>query len=128
MTFHEPLTRTELWRRLASARAVLCPSDWDEPFGLVAAEAQAAGTPVVAFARGGLTEIIDDTVTGFLVEPGNVAGAVAAVRSVASLDRRRCRQHAVDDLDLEACLSGYEALYASVAGRRAPTGGLASNA
>ncbi len=128
VTFHEPLTRTELWWRLASARAVLCPSDWDEPFGLVAAEAQAAGTPVVAFARGGLTEIIDDTVTGFLVEPGNVAAAVTAVRSVASLDRRRCRQHAVDDLDIEACLSGYEALYASVAGRRAPTGGLASSA
>ena len=126
--FHEPLTRTELWWRLASARAVLCPSDWDEPFGLVAAEAQAAGTPVVAFARGGLTEIIDDTVTGFLVEPGNVAAAVTAVRSVASLDRRRCRQHAVDQLDIEACLSGYEALYASVAGRRAPTDGLASNA
>ena len=84
VTFHEPLPRAELWRRLASARAVLCPSDWDEPFGLVAAEAQAAGTPVVAFARGGLTEIIDDAVTGFLVEPGNVAGAVAAVRSVAS--------------------------------------------
>jgi glycosyltransferase involved in cell wall biosynthesis len=59
--------------RLASALAVLCPSDWDEPFGLVAAEAQAAGTPVVAFARGGLTEIIDHAVTGFLVEPGNVA-------------------------------------------------------
>ncbi len=52
------------------------PSDWDEPFGLVAAEAQAAGTPVVAFARGGLTEIIDDTVTGYLVEPGSVAEAV----------------------------------------------------
>jgi glycosyltransferase involved in cell wall biosynthesis len=127
VAFHEPLTRTELWGRLASARAVICPSDWDEPFGLVAAEAQAAGTPVVAFARGGLTEIIDDTVTGFLVEPGNVAEAVAAVRSVASLDRRRCRQHAVDELDIKAFLSGYEALYASVAGD-APTGGLASNA
>ena len=127
VTFHEPLPRAELWRRLASARAVLCPSDWDEPFGLVAAEAQAAGTPVVAFARGGLTEVIDDAVTGVLVDPGDVAGAVAAVRSVARLDRRRCRQHAVDDLDLEACLSGYEALYASVVGARAPNAGLASN-
>jgi glycosyltransferase involved in cell wall biosynthesis len=128
VTFHEPLSRKELWGRLASARAVLCPSDWDEPFGLVAAEAQAAGTPVVAFARGGLTEIVDDTVTGYLVEPGNVAAAVAAVRSVARLDRRRCRRHAVDELDIEGCLSGYEALYASVAGHRAPTGGLASSA
>lgn len=127
VTFHEPLARADVWRRLASARAVLCPSDWDEPFGLVAAEAQAAGTPVVAFARGGLTEIIDDSVTGYLVEPGNVAGAVAAVQSVATLDRRRCRQHAVDDLDIEACLAGYEALYASVVDPRAHSGDLASN-
>jgi glycosyltransferase involved in cell wall biosynthesis len=126
--FREPLPRADLWRRLASARAVLCPSDWDEPFGLVAAEAQAAGTPVVAFARGGLTEIVDDTVTGYLVEPGNVAEAVAAVRSVASMDRRRCRQHAVDHLDIEACLSGYEALYASVGRRPAPAGRLVSDA
>jgi glycosyltransferase involved in cell wall biosynthesis len=125
VTFHEPRPRAELWQRLASARAILCPSDWDEAFGLVAAEAQAAGTPVVAYARGGLTEIIDDGVTGFLVEPGNVAGAVAAVRSVATLDRRRCRQHAVDDLNLEACLAGYEALYASVSGRHGPADGLA---
>ena len=116
VTFHEPLPRAELWQRLASASAVLCPSDWDEAFGLVAAEAQAAGTPVVAFARGGLTEVIDDAVTGFLVEPGNVTGAIAAVRSVATLDRRRCRQHAIDDLDFDACLAGYEALYASVSG------------
>jgi glycosyltransferase involved in cell wall biosynthesis len=127
VTFHEPLPRAELWPRLASARAVLCPSDWDEPFGLVAAEAQAAGTPVVAFARGGLTEVIDDAATGFLVEPGNVAAAVAAVRSVTALDRRRCRQHAVDDLDLETCLAGYEALYASVARRRAPADRFAGN-
>ena len=122
VTFHDAVPRAALWEALASARAVLCPSDWDEPFGLVAAEAQAAGTPVVAFARGGLTEIIDDGVTGFLLEPGDVEGAVAAVRSVDSLDRRRCRQHAVDDLNFDACLAGYEALYASVSAPRADGG------
>ena len=125
--FHEALPRAELWQRLASARAVLCPSDWDEPYGLVAAEAQAAGTPVVAFARGGLTEVIDDGVTGFLVEPGDMGGAVAAVRSVATLDRRGCRQHAVDHLDFEACLAGYEALYASVSRPRGQDGDRAIN-
>jgi glycosyltransferase involved in cell wall biosynthesis len=122
VTFHEALPRAELWRRLASARAVLCPVDWDEPFGLVAAEAQATGTPVVAFARGGLTEVVEDGVTGFLVEPGNVAAAVAAVGSVDALDRRRCRQHATDDLNIDACVAGYEALYASVLAARAPRG------
>jgi len=127
VTFHEALPRPDLWRRLAAARAVLCPIDWDEPFGLVAAEAQAAGTPVVAYARGGLMEVVDDGVTGFLVEPGNVEQAAAAVRSVEGLDRRRCRQHAVDDLNFETCLAGYEALYASVSAPRAEAGGFVSN-
>jgi glycosyltransferase involved in cell wall biosynthesis len=127
VVFHPALPRAELWGRLASARAVLCPIDWDEPFGLVAAEAQAAGTPVVAFARGGLREIIDDTVTGFLVAPRDVERAAAAVGSVETLDRRRCRQHAVDDLHFDACLAGYEALYASVSARRRQGGDTASN-
>jgi glycosyltransferase involved in cell wall biosynthesis len=127
VTFHEAVPRAELWRRLASARAVLCPIDWEEPYGLVAAEAQAAGTPVVAFARGGLREIVEDAVTGFLVKPGDVEQAVSAVRSVDTLDRRRCRQHAVDHLQFDACLAGYEALYAAVAPPRAEGGGLASD-
>lgn len=127
VTFHDALPRPDLWRKLAAARAVLCPIDWEEPFGLVAAEAQAAGTPVIAFSRGGLMEVVDDAVTGFLVEPGNVQQAAAAVRSVDTLDRRRCRQHAVVDLNFETCLAGYEALYASASARRAEAGGFASN-
>ena len=115
VTFHEALPRAELWQRLAAARAVLCPSDWDEPFGLVAAEAGAAGTPVVAFARGGLSEIVVDGITGFLVEPGDAAAAVAAAESVGQIDRRACRQHALDHLNMDTCVAGYEDLYASVA-------------
>ena len=112
--FHPPLPRLDLWRRMASARAVLCPIGWDEPFGLVAAEAQAAGTPVVGFARGGLTEVVDNGITGFLVEPGNMTAAVAAVGSVGAIERRACRQHAVDHLAIESCVTGYEDLYRSV--------------
>jgi glycosyltransferase involved in cell wall biosynthesis len=114
--FHRPVPRPQLWRHLASARAVLSPVDWDEPFGLVAAEAQAAGTPVVGFARGGLTEVVADGITGFLVEPGNIAAAVAAVRSVGTIERQACRQHAVEDLNMETCVAEYEDLYTSVAG------------
>jgi len=125
--FHDAIPRAELWLRFATARAVLCPSDTDESYGLVAAEAQAAGTPVVAFARGALREVIVDAVTGFLVEPGNVEQAAAAVRSIGTIDRRSCRQHAVDHLDLETCLDGHEALYASVAARRPERGGTAPN-
>jgi UDP-glucose:tetrahydrobiopterin glucosyltransferase len=113
--FHPPVPRPELWRHLAHARAVLCPIDWEEPFGLVAAEAQAAGTPVVGFARGGLTEVIVDGITGYLVEPGNIAAAVAAVRSVGAIERQACRQHAFDHLNMETCVVEYEDLYASIA-------------
>jgi glycosyltransferase involved in cell wall biosynthesis len=74
-----------------------------------------------------LTEIIDDSITGFLVEPGNVEQAAAAVRKVDTIDRRRCRQHAVNDLDLDPCLAGYEALYASVSALRARRGGAVPN-
>jgi len=121
VAFHDAVPRADLWRRFAAARAVLCPSDVDESYGLVAAEAQAAGTPVVAYARGGLGEVIDDAVTGFLVEPGDVGQAVTAVGSVGSLDRRRCRRHAVDDLNLETTLTAHEALYASVSAGRPGT-------
>jgi glycosyltransferase involved in cell wall biosynthesis len=127
VSFHDAVPRPELWRRFATARAVLCPSDTDESYGLVAAEAQAAGTPVVAYARGALSEVIDDGVTGYLVEPGNVELAAAAARSIGAIDRRSCRQHAVDHLDLETCLDGHEVLYASVSARRPERRGTASN-
>ena len=116
-----PLPRPALWRRFAGAHALLCPSNADESFGLVAAEAQAAGTPVVAFARGALIEVVQDGVTGAVVPAGDVRAAAAAVARIETIDRARCRQHAVEDLGLEACLTGYDALYAEVvADRRRP--------
>ena len=57
---------------MARATVVLCPAGWDEPFGMVAAEAQACGTPVVAFERGAIGEVVVDGVTGFLVAPGDI--------------------------------------------------------
>jgi glycosyltransferase involved in cell wall biosynthesis len=74
---------------LANAAALLFPIDWPEPFGLVMIEAMASGTPVIAFRRGSVPEVVEDGVTGFIVE--DEAGAVAAVARLGELDRRRVR-------------------------------------
>jgi glycosyltransferase involved in cell wall biosynthesis len=75
---------------LGDAYALLFPIEWPEPFGLVMIEAMACGTPVVAFRRGSVPEIVRDGETGFIVD--SVDGAVAALDRVASLDRAQCRR------------------------------------
>ena len=76
---------------MAKASAVLCPAKWDEPFGMVAAEAQAAGTPVIAYRRGALPEIILEERTGFLTPPDDIAAAAQALRAVGRIRRGDCR-------------------------------------
>jgi glycosyltransferase involved in cell wall biosynthesis len=72
------------------ARALLMPIDWPEPFGLVMIEAMACGTPVIAYRHGSVPEIIDEGVTGFIVE--SQEQAIAAAKNIDRIDRRRCRQ------------------------------------
>jgi glycosyltransferase involved in cell wall biosynthesis len=120
VTLHPGVPRAELWPAMARAAVLLCPSQWDEPFGMAPAEAQACGTPVVAYRRGGLGEVIIDGVTGFLVAPGDIAAAADAVRRAAGLSRRACRDHAVSHLDLERSLDAHEQLYQRLAGTSTP--------
>jgi glycosyltransferase involved in cell wall biosynthesis len=75
---------------LAKACALIFPIDWPEPFGLVLIESMACGTPVIAYRRGSVPELVDDGVTGFIVE--NIDDAVTAVSKVQGFDRKRCRQ------------------------------------
>ena len=90
VTVRPGVPRTVLWQAMARAAVVLFPARWDEPFGMVAAEAQACGTPVIAFQCGGLSEVIMDGVTGFLVPPGDLDAAAGAVPKVAGLSRPAC--------------------------------------
>jgi glycosyltransferase involved in cell wall biosynthesis len=75
---------------LSGAHALLFPIDWPEPFGLVMIEAMACGTPVIAFNRGSVPEVMDDGISGFIVE--DEAGAIAALGRLGELDRARVRQ------------------------------------
>jgi glycosyltransferase involved in cell wall biosynthesis len=124
VVLHPGVPRTAIWEVMARAAVVLCPARWEEPFGMVAAEAQACGTPVVAFRRGALEEVILDAVTGFLVAPNDVGAAAEAVTTAAELSRSRCRDHAESQLDLELSLDAHEQTYARAAraGLEVPAG------
>lgn len=124
VTVHQAVPRTSLWTAMARAAVVLFPARWDEPFGMAAAEAQACGTPVVAFRRGALAEVIADGVTGFLVPPGDIQAAAGAARKTAGISRRACREHAERHLDLERSLDAHEWLYRRMVSEGArPAGG-----
>ena len=76
---------------LRNAYAFLFPIQWPEPFGLVMIESMAAGTPVIAYARGSVPEVMDDGVSGFVVR--DVQGATRAIERISSLDRIGCRKY-----------------------------------
>jgi glycosyltransferase involved in cell wall biosynthesis len=90
---------------LGDAAALLHPIHFDEPFGLSVVESMICGTPVIAFRRGSMPEIVDDGVTGMLV--ANVEDAVAAVARVGDLDRIACRTRAVQRFSAERMVDDY---------------------
>ena len=103
------LDRVELRRLMASAAVTICAARWDEPFGMVAAEAQMAGCPVAAYRRGGLVEVVDDGVGGFLAEPDDVHSLATAIARCQTLDRTAVRASAVRRFAMDAALDRYEA-------------------
>jgi glycosyltransferase involved in cell wall biosynthesis len=99
---------------LGNADALLFPIDWPEPFRLVMIEAMACGAPVIAFRRGSAPEVIDDGVSGFLVD--DVSQATAAARRIAELDRARARQAFERRSDIERVARQYVQIYRRLAG------------
>lgn len=107
---------------LGNAKAFLFPIKWEEPFGMVMLEAMACGTPVVAFNRGSVSEIVVDGKTGFLVDPETgVEGFIKAVRALTLLSDNlytemvhNCRQHVEDHFSIETMVGEYEKLYKKV--------------
>lgn len=131
------LERPKLFDVLRGAKALLFPISWEEPFGLVMIEAMACGTPVVAYARGSVPEVVVDGVTGFIVAPEGVShlsnlshlsikkkgieGLVEAVKRINFMSeeeyrqmRLACRKHVEEKFTVERMVDGYERVYKKV--------------
>ena len=99
---------------LGSARAMVFPIRWPEPFGLVMVEAMACGTPVVTTGRGAAPELVDDGVTGFRRDTTD--DLVAAISRVGEIEPAACRSRVEEHFSAEAMVRGYEAVFESVVG------------
>lgn len=124
---------------LRNAKALLLPILWEEPFGMVIIEAMACGTPVVAYNRGSVSEIVKDGLTGFIIDPDNedrpgkgswvikkkgVEGLVEAIRRINSLSeeerrrmRKNCRRRVEENFTVEKMVENYERLYSNLLGK-----------
>lgn len=115
--------KAELYR---NAKALLFPTHLEEEFGLVMVEAMACGTPVIAYNRGAVSEVIQDGVTGFIIDPDNedrpgkaswiikkqgVEGLIEAVKRIGEIDRAACRKLVEDNFTVEQMITEYIALY-----------------
>lgn len=100
---------------IKKAKAFIFPLRWEEPFGLTIIEAMACGTPVIAYNRGSISELIKDGVTGFVVDPKKGEdGLRDAISRIDEIDRNKCRQWVEDNFTLEKMINSYEKIYQEV--------------
>ncbi len=109
VTYIGELTDEEKNKVYGQARALLNPIQWNEPFGLVMAEAMATGTPVIGFPNGAAPEIIVDGKTGFLVQ--TVEEMAAKISEVGSIDRKAVRARVEEHFSAETMVDGYNRIY-----------------
>jgi glycosyltransferase involved in cell wall biosynthesis len=107
------ITDAEKCDFLGDAAAVLCTYDWPEPFGLVLIESLACGTPVFAYRRGSIPEIVEDGVTGFICD--NLNEMVEAIDRLPLIDRQRCRDSFDARFTVQRMAEDYLALYERMA-------------
>lgn len=118
-------------KRLAyqQAMAFIFPIEWEEPFGMVMIEAMSCGTPVIAYNRGSVPEVLRDGLTGFIIDPDSedrpgkgtwvikkqgIEGLVEAIQRIGEIDRRDCRKHVEENFSVEKMGENYEKIYQEV--------------
>lgn len=104
------LTENQLSEFYGSAKALLYPIEWEEPFGLVVTEAMACGTPVIAYRRGSMPELIEDGKTGFVID-SDINQLAKAMKKIEQIDRADCRRHVEKLFSKEVMVENYEKAY-----------------
>lgn len=116
------LTREKIRDLYQNAKALLFPIQWEEPFGLVMAESMACGTPVIAYNRGSVSEILINNSTGYIVDSNSgIEGFSDAIQKLINLSQGEyekmalsCRNHAVENFSIERMVNNYEKLYVRI--------------
>ncbi len=126
IAYNGHLTGAALKSAVSKAKAVIVTPMWDEPFGLVAAEAMSCDVPVIAFDRGALREVLGEC--GTLVPAGDVEALAGAMRAHDNTNHSGSRARALDCFSLEAMVGGYESAYAAAIAGAALDAASASNA
>jgi glycosyltransferase involved in cell wall biosynthesis len=121
--------KERLIQEYQKSRALLFPIQWEEPFGLVMIEAMSCGTPVIAYNRGSVPEVVKDGITGFIIDPDDeerqgrgtwvikkqgIDGLVEAISRIGEIKRRACRRHVEEHFTVERMVEGYEKVYAKI--------------
>ena len=94
---------------LGKSKALLMPIEWNEPFGIVMIEAMACGTPVIAFKQGSVQEVVDEGITGIIVE--NETGMAKAVKQIHTINRLECKTHAEKRFNVSVIAQQYLKLF-----------------
>lgn len=100
--------REKLFKYYQKAKATLMPIQWEEPFGLVLTESMACGTPVIAFNRGSVPEIVIDGKTGFIIKNNNLKKMADAVKKIDKINRADCRKHVEQNFSIQRMIDRYE--------------------
>jgi glycosyltransferase involved in cell wall biosynthesis len=108
IVFLGPMNDEEKNVYLGQSKALLFPIEWDEPFGMVMLEAMACGTPVIAFNRGSVSEVIQDGITGFRVD--SYFEFSKCILRISSLNRHNCREYALTRFDVRCVANKYLAI------------------
>jgi glycosyltransferase involved in cell wall biosynthesis len=110
------VSESERNQLMSKALCFLHPITWREPFGLTLIEAMACGCPVVAFDKGSIPEVVDNGVTGFVVQ--DIDAMIDAVKNINTIDRHTCRHYALEKFNARQMADGYEEIYRTILAKR----------